>query len=72
MRWTIAAIAHRGNAGATWKTPLQRGERITEMPLRKNTLTEAQRAGLRRANATRRDEERDAQWWSLPAQGQRL
>ena len=59
-----AAIANLDASGAAWQALLQH-EDITEVLLRKKTLTEAQRNGLRLANATLRAEQDDAQWWSV-------
>lgn len=59
-----ATLADRDATGAAWLS-LLRDEDITEILLRKKALTEAQRNGLGRANATLRGEQGDAQWWSL-------
>lgn len=59
-----AAAADLDATGAAWHSLLQR-EDIAEVLLRKKTLTEARRNGLRRANASLRAEQGDAQWWSL-------
>ena len=63
-----ATAANQDPTGAAWQSLLE-NEDITEVLLRRNTLTGAQRAGLLRANATLRAEEGDAQWWSVPAKG---
>ena len=59
-----AAAADLDASGGAWQSLLQH-ESITEVLLRKKALTEAQRNGLRRANATLRAEQADAQWWSI-------
>jgi len=61
-----ATAANRDGTGAAWQSLLER-EDITEVLLRGKALTDAQRAGLQRANAMLRAEEGDAQWWSVPA-----
>lgn len=63
-----ATVANRDPTGAAWQSLLEK-EDITEVLLRGETLTTAQRSGLLRANATLRAEEGDAQWWSVPAKG---
>lgn len=62
-----ATVADLDTTGAVWQS-LLRSEDITGILLRKKTLTEAQRNGLRRANATLRAELGDAQWWSVESQ----
>ena len=59
-----AAAADLDASGGAWQSLLQH-ESITEVLLREKALTEAQRNGLRRANATLRAEQADAQWWSI-------
>ncbi|MGH8062302.1 MAG: hypothetical protein ACREO7_09855 [Pseudoxanthomonas sp.] len=59
-----ATAADLDATGTAWQSLLQH-EDISEVLLRKKTLTEAQRNGLRQANATLRAEQGDAQWWSL-------
>lgn len=59
-----AASADLDASGVAWQSLLRR-ENISEVLLRKKPLTEAQRNGLRLANATLRAEQGDAQWWSL-------
>ncbi len=59
-----AAAADLDATGGAWQS-LLRHEGITGILLRKKTLTEAQRNGLRLANATLRAEQGDAQWWSI-------
>jgi hypothetical protein len=61
-----AAAADLDATGGAWQSLLQH-ENITEVLLRKETLTEAQRNGLRQANASLRAEQGSAQWWSLAA-----
>ena len=62
----MATAADLDATGTAWQS-LLRHEGIGEVLLRKKTLTEAQRNGLRQANATLRAEQGDAQWWSLEA-----
>ncbi|MEO8365408.1 MAG: hypothetical protein ABI538_04290 [Pseudoxanthomonas sp.] len=59
-----ATAADLDVTGSRWQSLLQR-EDVTEVLLRKNTLTEAQRNGLRLANAALRAEQGDAQWWGI-------
>lgn len=59
-----AAVADLDASGVAWQS-LLRHEDISEVLLRKKPLTEAQRNGLRLANATLRAEQGDAQWWSI-------
>lgn len=59
-----AAAADLDASGGAWQSLLQH-ESITEVLLREKALTEAQRNGLRLANATLRAEQGDAQWWSI-------
>ena len=61
---TAAADADRDATGVAWQSLFQK-ENIGEVLLRKKTVTEAQRNGLRLAKATLRAEQGDAQWWSL-------
>ena len=66
---SLAGAARSADAdasGAAWAALLQR-ERITAVLSRKGTLTEVQRAGLLRADATMHDQSGDAQLWLLPA-----
>ena len=65
-----ATAADLDATGAAWQS-LFRDEDITEVVLRKKILTEAQRNGLRLANATLRAEQGDAQWWSLESRSVR-
>ena len=67
---TAATAADRDASGSAWHA-LLRDQGITEILLRKKTLTEAQRNGLRLANATLRAEQGDAQWWSLESRSVR-
>ncbi|WP_162314087.1 hypothetical protein [Pseudoxanthomonas yeongjuensis] len=62
-----ATAADPDASGDAWRSLFQK-ENITEVLLRKKTLTEAQRNGLRRANATLRAELGEAQWWSVEPQ----
>ncbi len=63
---SAAHIAERDASGAAWVALLRR-ERIIEVLARRPSLTEAQRAGLGRANARLQDEVGEAQLWMLPA-----
>lgn len=65
-----ATAADLDATGTAWLSLLQH-EDVTEVLLRKKTLTEAQRNGLHQANATLRAEQGDAQWWSVEPRGAR-
>jgi hypothetical protein len=69
---SLHAAALRANAdptGAAWASLLRR-EQVSDVLLRPKTLTPAQRAGLELVRAQHRDTAGDAQWWSIPAQGE--
>lgn len=59
-----ATAADLDATGSAWQSLFEH-EGITEVLLRKKALTEAQRNGLRQANATLRAEQGDAQWWII-------
>ncbi len=59
-----ATAADLDASGAAWRSLLQH-EDIGEILLREKTLTDAQRNGLRLANATLRAQLADTQWWSV-------
>lgn len=63
-----AALAENDPTGAAWQALFAR-EDIGEIVLRPKTLSAAQRAGLQRAGASLRAEAGDAQWWTVPPQG---
>ena len=59
-----ATAADLDATGTAWQSLFEH-EDITEILLREKTVAEAQRNGLRQANATLRAEQGDAQWWSI-------
>ena len=69
---SIAQAASAANAdasGAAWET-LLRSEGISDVLLRQETTSPAQRSGLVRAGAQLRASAGVAQWWQLPAEGE--
>ena len=63
---SAAHIAESDASGAAWVALLRR-EGIIAVLARRPSLTQAQRAGLGRANAMLQDEVGEAQLWTLPA-----
>ncbi len=62
-----AAAAAQGDSGQAWRALMQ-DEGISDVILRSDTVTPAQRAALQLAGATHRRTVPQAEWWSLPAE----
>ncbi len=62
-----AAAAAQDDSGQAWRALMQ-DEGISDVILRSDTVTPAQRAALQLAGATHRGTVRQAEWWSLPAE----
>ena len=61
----MALQAESDPSGAAWAA-LLRDQGISEVILRPESLTPAQRAALQRLHAKRRVQTGKAEWWSLP------
>ena len=66
---TMAQRAESDPSGATW-AGLMHDQDITEVILRPESITPAQRAGLQRLHARRRVQIGKTEWWSLPMSAQ--